>query len=132
VLHGKGHDRYLVTADEFEDRETPDGLLDIELSVLVNGVEYGRDNLSNMAWTFAEMAANASRGTVIRPGDVLGSGTCGGGCLAELWGRAGRLDPPPLRPGDTVTITAERIGAVTNTVVSGTKLVPVPRARRHF
>jgi 2-keto-4-pentenoate hydratase/2-oxohepta-3-ene-1,7-dioic acid hydratase in catechol pathway len=47
-----------------------------------------------MAWTFEEMAAYASRGTWIRPGDVLGSGTCGnGGCLAELWGRSGILAP---------------------------------------
>ena len=41
-----------------------------------------------MGWTFEEMVAYASRGTEVRPGDVLGSGTCGnGGCLAELWGR---------------------------------------------
>ena len=32
------------------------------------------------------------------PGDVLGSGTCGGGCLGELWGTRGQAEPPPLAP----------------------------------
>ena len=72
----------------------------------------------------------ASRGTRVRAGDVLGSGTCGnGGCLAELWGRRGRLDPPPLRPGDVVEMTVEGIGAIRNTVVPGADLPPVRPAR---
>jgi 2-keto-4-pentenoate hydratase/2-oxohepta-3-ene-1,7-dioic acid hydratase in catechol pathway len=51
---------------------------------------------------------------------VLASGTTGGGgCLAELWGRTGRQEPPPLQPGDVVTLTVERLGALTNTVVEG-------------
>jgi 2-keto-4-pentenoate hydratase/2-oxohepta-3-ene-1,7-dioic acid hydratase in catechol pathway len=62
---------------------------------------------------------------------VLGSGTCGnGGCLAELWGVRGRQDPPPLKPGDTVTLTVEGIGTVSNTVVPGTGPIPVARARK--
>ena len=32
-----------------------------------------------------ETGAYASRGTWVRTGDVLGSGTCGYGCLLELW-----------------------------------------------
>ena len=60
----------------------------------VNGAEIGQDLLSNMGWPFEELIAYASRGTEVRAGDVLGSGTCGnGGCLAELWGRRGELDP---------------------------------------
>ena len=39
-----------------------------------------------MAFSYGDMVAYASRGTEIRPGDILGSGTCGGCCLAELWG----------------------------------------------
>ncbi|GAA3165935.1 fumarylacetoacetate hydrolase family protein [Nonomuraea salmonea] len=91
---------WLVTADELEPYRDADGFLRLTLSVSVNGEEVGRDLLSNMAWTFEELAAYASRGARIRPGDVLGSGTCGnGGCLAELWGRNGRQDPPPLQVG---------------------------------
>jgi 2-keto-4-pentenoate hydratase/2-oxohepta-3-ene-1,7-dioic acid hydratase in catechol pathway len=83
-----------------------------------------------MGWPFAELVAYASRGTWVRAGDVLGSGTCGnGGCLAELWGRRGTQDPPPLRPGDVVEMTVEGIGAIRNTVVAGTDLPPVRPAR---
>ena len=122
---------WLVTADELEPHRDADGFLDLALTVAVNGETIGQDRLANMAWTFEEMAAYASRGTWIRPGDVLGSGTCGnGGCLAELWGRGGVLEPPPLVPGDTVTMTVEGIGTITNTVVEGVAPVPLPSARR--
>ena len=40
-----------------------------------------------MAWSFEELVHFAARGAWIAPGDVIGSGTCGGGCLFELWGR---------------------------------------------
>ncbi|MFI1332913.1 fumarylacetoacetate hydrolase family protein [Streptomyces sp. NPDC020845] len=122
---------YLVTADELEKYRDTDGFLRLALTAEINGEVVGRDLLSNMGWTFEEMVAYASRGTVVRPGDVLGSGTCGnGGCLAELWGVRGRQDPTPLKPGDMVTLTVEGIGTVSNTVVTGADSVPVPSARR--
>ena len=83
-----------------------------------------------MAWTFPELIAYASRGAWIGAGDVIGSGTCGQGCLAEFWGRRNRLDPPPLRPGDTVTMTVQGIGSISNAIVAGTDPVPLPPARR--
>ncbi|MCX5374219.1 MULTISPECIES: fumarylacetoacetate hydrolase family protein [unclassified Streptomyces] len=122
---------YLVTADELEPYRDSDGFLRLALTAAVNGEVIGEDLLSNMSWTFEEMVAYASRGTVVRPGDVLGSGTCGnGGCLAELWGVRGQQSPPPLRPGDTVTLTVEGIGTVSNTVVAGADPVPLAAARR--
>ncbi|GHE59038.1 hypothetical protein GCM10017771_82120 [Streptomyces capitiformicae] len=122
---------YLVTTDELEKYRDEDGFLRLALTAFVNGELVGEDLLSNMSWTFEEMVAYASRGTWVRPGDVLGSGTCGnGGCLAELWGVRGRQDPPPLKPGDTVTLTVEGMGSVSNTVVAGADAVPLPPARR--
>ncbi|MFJ9708756.1 fumarylacetoacetate hydrolase family protein [Streptomyces sp. NPDC101234] len=122
---------YLVTADELEKYRDEDGFLRLALTAEINGEVVGEDLLSNMSWTFEEMVAYASRGTWVRPGDVLGSGTCGnGGCLAELWGVRGRQDPPPLKPGDTVTLTVEGIGSVSNTVVTGSEPLPLPVARR--
>ncbi|MEU9556321.1 fumarylacetoacetate hydrolase family protein [Streptomyces fumanus] len=124
---------YLVTADELEPHRDAEGLLRLALTAEVNGEKVGEDLLSHMSWTFEEMVAYASRGTRVVPGDVLGSGTCGnGGCLAELWGRRGEQSPPPLKPGDTVTLTVEGLGTLTNTVVPGVEPVPLPAGRRHL
>ena len=118
---------WLVTADELEPYRDADGFLALDMRVSVNGVEIGQDLLSNMGWPFEELIAYASRGTEVRAGDVLGSGTCGnGGCLAELWGRRGELAPPPLQPGDVVEMTVEGIGTIRNRVVAG----PRPAAGR--
>ncbi|MFD7920954.1 fumarylacetoacetate hydrolase family protein [Streptomyces sp. NPDC059740] len=122
---------FLVTADELDAYRDADGFLRLALTAEVNGETIGRDLLSNMSWTFEELVAYASRGTRVVPGDVLGSGTCGnGGCLAELWGRRGKQSPPPLKPGDTVTLSVDGIGTVTNTVVAGEDPFPLPAGRR--
>ena len=124
---------WLVTPDELELYRDDDGFLDLELTASVNGELVGHDRLSHMGWTFEEMVAYASRGTWVRPGDVLGSGTCGnGGCLAELWGRNGRQFPPALRPGDVVTLTVEGIGTLSTTIVPGVEPVPIPPARHRL
>ncbi|WP_245915239.1 fumarylacetoacetate hydrolase family protein [Nocardia fluminea] len=126
----------LVTADEMVPFLDTDGFLALHCTARVNGTEVGHDVLSNMGWTFPMLLAYASRDAVLAPGDVLGSGTIGnGGCLAELWGRRGRLDPPPLTAGDTVELTVEGIGTLVNTVgerASAPHAVPAPRLRaRH-
>jgi 2-keto-4-pentenoate hydratase/2-oxohepta-3-ene-1,7-dioic acid hydratase in catechol pathway len=121
----------LVTADEVADLVDADGFLQLELEVLVNGVTVGTDLLGNMGWPFEELVAYASRDTRIVPGDVLGSGTCGRGCLAELWGRAGELVPAPLVPGDEVVIRVERLGEIRNVVGESraTPVTPIARVR---
>ncbi|MGY1773557.1 fumarylacetoacetate hydrolase family protein [Blastococcus sp. SYSU D00813] len=121
---------WLVTADELEPYRDDDGFLALDLRVSVNGAEIGQDLLSNMGWPFEELIAYASRGTQVRAGDVLGSGTCGnGGCLAELWGTRGESAPRPLQVGDVVEMTVEGIGTIRNRVVAGVGLPPVAPAR---
>jgi len=95
----------------------------------VNDREIGDDTLANMAWSFEELVSYASRGTWIRPGDVIGSGTCGSGCLLEPRGRRGADDLPWLVPGDIVTLTVEGIGTLRNKVVEGVDPITLPAAR---
>lgn len=120
---------WIVTSDELAFSRSDDRL-GLRMEVAVNGHRIGGDTLRNMAWSFEHLVAYASRGTWVRTGDVLGSGTCAGGCLAELWGRAGRHEPPPLAVGDVVTMTVEGIGSVSNRVVEGVSPTPIPRATR--
>lgn len=119
---------WFVTADELAPYRSGMSFA-LRMTVYLNNELIGVDRLDNMAWSFAEMAAYASRGTTLVPGDVLGSGTCGDGCLAELWGRQGFDAHPPLRPGDTVTMAVEHLGTLRNTVVAGPG-DPAPLAAR--
>jgi 2-keto-4-pentenoate hydratase/2-oxohepta-3-ene-1,7-dioic acid hydratase in catechol pathway len=119
----------LVTPDELEPWRT-DTAYDLAMSVNINGRQIGQDRWSSMAFSYGDMIAYASRGTEVRPGDVLGSGTCGGGCLAELWGRQGPDAHPPLNPGDVVTVTVEQLGTLTTRIIHGGEPIPIPPARR--
>jgi 2-keto-4-pentenoate hydratase/2-oxohepta-3-ene-1,7-dioic acid hydratase in catechol pathway len=120
---------WIVTTDELEPYRRGDRL-ELDLSALVNDREVGGDTLANMGWSFEQMAAFASRGATLLPGDVLGSGTCGSGCLVELWGRNGGLTPPPLQPDDRVTLNVTGIGALSNRVVAGRgEAVPIAEAQ---
>ena len=108
---------WIVTADELAPGE--EGRLGLDCRAYVNDELIGHDNLSNMHWTFPQMAAHASRDSVVLAGDLLASGTTGGGgCLAELWGRTGSQDPPPLEPGDEVRMEVEGIGTLVGSVAA--------------
>jgi 2-keto-4-pentenoate hydratase/2-oxohepta-3-ene-1,7-dioic acid hydratase in catechol pathway len=119
----------LVTPDELDAWRT-DTAFDLLMTLEINGHPVGEDRMSSMAFSFGEMVAYASRGTEVRPGDVLGSGTCGRGCLAELWGRHGIDSHPALAAGDVVTVSIEQLGTISARVVGGADLIPIPHARR--
>jgi 2-keto-4-pentenoate hydratase/2-oxohepta-3-ene-1,7-dioic acid hydratase in catechol pathway len=119
-----------VTADELAPFLDDDGFLAMRAEVRVNGELIGDDLVSNMGWPFPELVAYASRNSRVVPGDVLGSGTVGnGGCLGELWGRAGALTPPPLREGDEVRMTVEGIGDLVARVRAALTAPELPPAR---
>ncbi|ALX66621.1 fumarylacetoacetate hydrolase family protein [Microbacterium sp. XT11] len=122
---------WIVTADELEPYLDDEGFLAVGADLFVNGELIGHDLVSNMGWPFPELVAYASRNSVVVPGDVLGSGTVGnGGCLAELWGRGGVVDPRPLEPGDEVRLVIEGVGEVVNIVGERVAAPAVPRARQ--
>jgi fumarylacetoacetate (FAA) hydrolase len=94
----------LVTPDELDGSEA-------ELVARVNGEERSRGNLRDLYHSWEALLAQAARNTVLRPGDVIGSGTVGTGCILE----AG--DERWLRRGDVVELEVEGIGVLRNTVV---------------
>jgi 2-keto-4-pentenoate hydratase/2-oxohepta-3-ene-1,7-dioic acid hydratase in catechol pathway len=122
---------WVVTADELDDCRDADGFLDLAMTVRVNGAVTGADRSGHMGWSFEQMVSYASRASWVKAGEVLGSGTCASGALAEAWGRNGTLTPPPLRIGDVVEMSVERVGTIRNRVVASTEELPsVPVARR--
>ena len=123
---------WVVTADELAPHLDADGFLDLDCRAFVNDELIGHDRLSHMHWTFPDMLAYAARDSVVKPGDLLASGTTGGGgCLAELWGRRGEQTPPPLQVGDRVTLTIEGIGTLSNTISRLAAQQPLERRRHH-
>ena len=114
----------LVTADEIETFRK-DRAFDLAMTASVNGKEYSRATLSDIYWSFPEMLAYASRGTRVEPGDVIGSGTCGTGCVLELSLVNGEEAYPWLKPGDLVELSVEHLGSLRNRVAPGRPLEPL-------
>jgi fumarylacetoacetate (FAA) hydrolase len=103
----------LVSFDELAGRYTQ-GRLHLEMTAELNGRVVSRGNAGTMYWTWPQLIAHASRDTKLRPGDVLGSGTVGTGCILELTPEAvGGW----LKPGDVVALTIEHLGTLRNHVV---------------
>lgn len=100
---------WLVTPDELAD--TWDGARHrLTMTARINGKEVSRGNLADLHFSFGEMIARASRDCTLYPGEVIGSGTVGTGCLLETEAA------PWLEPGDVVELEVERLGTLTNTV----------------
>ncbi len=101
----------LVTPDDLADARKGNGF-DLAMTASVNGRPYSAGNLADLHWSFGQMISYASRGTRVVPGDVIGSGTVGTGCILELSGRHGSDRYPWLAPGDQVRLEVAGLGAV--------------------
>ena len=119
-----GFGPWLVTADELAERASGRGY-DVAMAASVNGVDYSSGNLADLYWSFGEMIAYASRGTRVRPGDVIGSGTVGTGCILELSRVHGADKYPYLGAGDRVHLEADLLGAIDAGVLPGGPPVPL-------
>jgi fumarylacetoacetate (FAA) hydrolase len=104
---------YLVTPDELATAHTGrPGVYDLAMTVHVNAEERGGGNWSTLHYDFGQMIERASAGVMLYPGDVIGSGTVGAGCLLETT----RAQGPYLQSGDVVTLSIDRLGVLKNTV----------------
>src|SRR4051794_13717069 len=105
---------WLVTPDELADVRSGTGY-NLLATAEVNGRELSRGRWSDAYFSFGEMIERASADARLVPGDVIGSGTVGGGCLLEIKDESGfgRW----LQPGDSVTLKVDRLGALTSPVI---------------
>lgn len=100
----------LLPLDTVRDRIGADGKVTLDMRCRVNGRELSRGNAADMFFTWPQIISHASRDAELLPGDLLGSGTVGTGCILELgpentggW----------LKPGDQVEMEIERLGVLT-------------------
>jgi len=93
----------VVTPDEFDGSSGT-------MVARVNGEERSRGELGDMHHSWEAIVAHAARNTRLLPGDVLGSGTVGTGCILE------HGDGRWLQRGDVVELEVEGIGILRNTV----------------
>lgn len=93
---------YLVTRDEIRD------LGALGMRAFVNGEQWTNGRYGVVQHTFEAMVAFASSARTFYPGDVLGSGTVGGGCGAE--------QKRFLKDGDVVRLEIDELGALENRV----------------
>ncbi|OGO38939.1 MAG: hypothetical protein A2Z03_05780 [Chloroflexi bacterium RBG_16_56_8] len=104
---------YIVTPDEFAGKAADKpGVYNLEMLARVNGETRSQGNFKDIYWSFGDIIARASQDVELKPGDVIGSGTVGTGCLLELT----RAQGPWLQPGDVVELEIEGIGVLRNRV----------------
>ena len=108
---------WLVTKDELNLEKTERGeIFHASMTCDVNGQRLSNGNVDSMNWTFAQILQRSSYGIHMKPGEVIGSGTVGTGCLLELNGSK-ITDNLWLKAGDEVVMQIEGLGRLENIVV---------------
>jgi 2-keto-4-pentenoate hydratase/2-oxohepta-3-ene-1,7-dioic acid hydratase in catechol pathway len=105
---------WIVTVDELD-------LLDIAVEARVNDEVWARGNSGDAMWSPAEVVAYLSTAEPLVAGELIGSGTVGGGCGLEV----GRQ----LVPGDRIELEAAGIGILHTALGEPHELAWEPPAR---
>ena len=101
---GNAFGPWITTADEIGDPQN------LRMQARVNGETWSDGNSRDMKHGFADIVAYASLEETLYPGEILGSGTVGGGCGNEL----GRF----MKHGDVVELEVGGIGVLRNRIVA--------------
>jgi len=103
-----------VTLDDLADRIDSSGRIHLRMSARVNGKQLSKGDSSSMYFSWPQIIEHASRDAELFPGDLIGSGTVGTGCILELgpentggW----------LKPGDTVELEIDRLGVLRTPII---------------
>lgn len=95
---------YILTADELPDPYA------LTMQARVNGEVWSEGMTGTAHWKWHQMIERVSADETLYPGDILGSGTVGGGCGYELdrW----------IQPGDVVELSVTNLGLLRTPVIS--------------
>ncbi len=98
---------WLVTSDEVGDPH------DLDIELVLNGEVRQTSNTSNLIFNCYYLLSYISKGITLEPGDIVTTGTPGG---------VGVFSNPQifLQPGDVMSVTIEKLGTLTNTVIAET------------
>lgn len=106
---------WLVTLDDLRDKIDDEGRVHLAMSARVNGRELSRGDAAMMHFTWPRIIEQASRDAMLMPGDLLGSGTVGTGCILEL---GPETTGGWLKAGDVVELEIERLGVLRTPIVA--------------
>ena len=105
---------YMVTSDELEGSWGDDGKLHLKMTCHVNNEKISDGNTNDLYHSFGDMIERASMNTKLVPGEYIGSGTVGTGCILELrpentggW----------IKKGDVVRMEIEKLGVLENKII---------------
>lgn len=102
---------WIVTKDEIE-QYRKNKSYDLEMTASINGKVISSGNFSSIYYSFSELVSHASKNVTLYPGDVIGSGTVGTGCILELGEEKHRW----LEDGDEVELKITGLGTLRNIV----------------
>jgi 2-keto-4-pentenoate hydratase/2-oxohepta-3-ene-1,7-dioic acid hydratase in catechol pathway len=102
---------FILTKDELEPFRSGKGF-DLKMQAKVNGRLLSEGNMKDIHYSFAEMIQRASDGVTIYPGEIIGSGTVGTGCILELGSEVHRW----LQPCDEVELEIDKLGVLKNRI----------------
>jgi len=112
---------WIITPDELADVWPPAATgPELQLTATVATADGRQVSISHGTWasaqfSFGQMLARASADVHVRPGEIFGSGTVGGGCLLEVKDHTlGRW----LEPGDEVALRIDRLGELRSPVIA--------------
>ena len=105
---------YMVTPDELDDSWGDGGKLHLRMTCHVNDKLISDGNTNDLYHSFGSMIERASLNTSLLPGEYIGSGTVGTGCILELrpentggW----------LKKGDVIRLEIEKLGVLENKII---------------
>lgn len=108
---------WIVTKDELEPLKMGKGF-DLSMKARVNGQLLSTGNMRKIFYSFGEMIERASAGVTLYPGEMIGSGTVGTGCLLEIGQEVHRW----LMPGDIVELEIDCLGVLQNSIIGETEV----------